>query len=653
MRLKFAINQFTIKQRLLAGFGIMVIVTALATGTGWWAARNASENMGALIDGDMPLLLKANHILNDLKDTRLEELHFLHQHDPEAFEKAKAHIASIQTILHGILEQLTEKKSRAQVQSALEQLSRYGKGLANVVDLQTQRGLSEKEGLKGKLRKAVHEVEAMVKEQGLAELTVLMLMCRRHEKDYLLRGDEKYLGQISQRIKEFEERMKMIGMADDNRQKLRNLFERYYSGMAAIVEIDKKIKTALATMDHAAAALQNSVTATDEAAQAGISTNGKAVLSGLAASQSFLMVILGGAVTLGTIVGLLITRTITKPIGQILFRLKDIAQGDGDLTTRLTVSGRDELGELARDFNVFVEKLQTMIQDIAKNAATLAEASTEMSAISTQMSAGAQQTSGKSNAVASAAEEMSANFNSVAAAMEQATTNMSLVASSTEQVTASVNEISQNSEKAQSITNQAVTKATHTMEKVNGLGKAAKAISKVTEVITEISEQTNLLALNATIEAARAGEAGKGFAVVANEIKELAKQTADATMEIKNQIEGVQQSTGETVTDIEEISGVINNVDEIVSTIAAAVEEQSVAMKEIAGNIAQASSGIMEVNQNITQSSQATNDIAQDISEVNQAASEMTNSSSQVNVSADELSGLAEQINSMVGSFKV
>ena len=355
----------------------------------------------------------------------------------------------------------------------------------------------------------------------------------------------------------------------------------------------------------------------------------------------------------GIVLAWLITRMTVHPIKMAVARLKDIAQGEGDLTQRLEVATKDEVGEMATWFNTFLDNLQTLIKDIAVNSETLSSASTELSAISQQMAAGAEQTSGKSSTVASAVEEMSTNTASVAAAMEQAATNLGMVATATEQMTASVGEIAQNSEKARIITSEAVTKTQGTSQKVTALGSAAQSISKVTEVITEISEQTNLLALNATIEAARAGEAGKGFAVVANEIKELAKQTAEATMEIKNQIEGVQGSTRETVTDIGEISEVIQKVDEIVGNIAASVEEQSAATQDIAGNIAQASSGVQEVNSTVAQSSDATASITRDIAEVNQASSEMTTSSGQVNMSAEELSGLAEQINGMVGKFKV
>jgi methyl-accepting chemotaxis protein len=188
---------------------------------------------------------------------------------------------------------------------------------------------------------------------------------------------------------------------------------------------------------------------------------------------------------------------------------------------------------------------------------------------------------------------------------------------------------------------------------VNELGEAAKAISKVTEVITEISEQTNLLALNATIEAARAGEAGKGFAVVANEIKELAKQTANATMEIKEKISGIQDSTSVTVSEIGQITQVIGDVNDIVATIAAATEEQLAAAREISGNISQASTGIQEVNESLAQSSAVSSEIAKDIADVNQESAKMTNSSSQVDMSANDLKGLADELELVVGRFKV
>ncbi len=342
-----------------------------------------------------------------------------------------------------------------------------------------------------------------------------------------------------------------------------------------------------------------------------------------------------------------------KPIKRIIERIRDVAEGEGDLTARLEVKSRDEMSELARWFNTFMDKLQTMIRNIAGNAETLNRSSSELSGLSQQMADGAAQMSGKVNTVASSGEEMSSNMESVAATMEQASSNIGVVASSAEEMTATINEIAQNSEKARNITGEAVSRAKDASIKVDHLGTAAQEISKVTEAITEISEQTNLLALNATIEAARAGEAGKGFAVVANEIKELARQTAEATQEIKGQIEGIQDSTSGTVTEIGEILKVINDVNEIVSAIATAVEEQSVTTKEIAGNVAQASQGIQEVNENVAQSSSVSKDIASDIAEVNQAVGEISNNSSQVSLNSQELNKLARELKELVNRFKV
>ena len=345
--------------------------------------------------------------------------------------------------------------------------------------------------------------------------------------------------------------------------------------------------------------------------------------------------------------------SIVRPIQGTVGMLKDIAEGEGDLTKRLDITSRDEIGEMGRWFNTFMDKLQGVIKEVAGNTGTLNEASANLTAIASELSQSADAMSGRSNGVATAAEEMSGSMTSVAAASEQAATNVNMVASATEEMTSTVSEIAQNSEKARVITESAVTQTNEASSQVGKLGRAAKEISKVTEVITEISEQINLLALNATIEAARAGEAGRGFAVVANEIKELAKQTSQATQEIKSRIDGIQGSTSATVNQIGQITTVINEVNEIVATIATAVEEQAATSQEIAGNISQASLGIQEVNDNVGQSSVVAGSISGDIGEVNQSVQEITNSAGQVNLNVEDLSKMAENLQELVGRFRV
>jgi methyl-accepting chemotaxis protein len=185
------------------------------------------------------------------------------------------------------------------------------------------------------------------------------------------------------------------------------------------------------------------------------------------------------------------------------------------------------------------------------------------------------------------------------------------------------------------------------------LGESARKIGRVTETITEISDQTNLLALNATIEAARAGDAGKGFAVVANEIKELARQTAAATVDIKNQIGEMQNTTTATVADIEHISEVILEINNVINGIATAVEEQSATSNEISSSIAQASQGIGEVNENVAQSTLVTQEITRDIAGINQQSKQVGDGSEQVQTSAQGLASLATQLDKLIKQFKV
>ena len=352
-----------------------------------------------------------------------------------------------------------------------------------------------------------------------------------------------------------------------------------------------------------------------------------------------------------SILGFFIARQIAEPLAKGVEFAKRIS--DRDLTSNLDIDQGDEIGDLAKALNGMVANLGEMIREIDNGVGTLSSSSTEMSTIATQMSANADTTVGKANTVSAAAEEMSSNMNSVAAAMEQASINISSVASGTEEMSASIGEIAQNAAQARQSVDTAVERSRKASSQVNELGKAAEEIEVVTETIKAISDKTNLLALNATIEAARAGEAGKGFAVVANEIKELAKQTAAATEDIASKLQGIQNSTGMTVEEIEEVSAAINQVNEVVGAIAAAVEQQNASTKEITENLGQASMGLREINENVSQATTASGEIAREISEVNEASSEMSNSSAQVQQSSGELSRLAEQLKQLIGRFRV
>lgn len=343
---------------------------------------------------------------------------------------------------------------------------------------------------------------------------------------------------------------------------------------------------------------------------------------------------------------------IVRRINTVVTSLKDIAEGEGDLTVRLQ-SGRDELGILAKYFNIFVENLQKMMLDVRNNAVSLARSASHMTALSAQVATGASDTAQRSSTVSAAAEEMSANTASVAASMEETSTNLTSVASAAEEMSTTINDIAGFSDKARSTSGEAISQARSMSVLMHELVIAAQEIGKVTETITAISSQTNLLALNATIEAARAGEAGRGFAVVANEIKELARQTTDSTEHIRQRITAIQGSTDSAQQVVQGIATVIEDVGETIDTITASINEQATATREIVQNIAEATLGVQNANELVAESATVSQTIAQDIAGVHATTEDMTAASQEVNMGAEELSELSGHLETVVNRFRL
>src|SRR5580693_2043063 len=283
-------------------------------------------------------------------------------------------------------------------------------------------------------------------------------------------------------------------------------------------------------------------------------------------STIFAAVLVG--ISLLVVWGLALVRSVSKALSHMLNVVKDLAEGEGDLTKRLEIVTHDELGELAKWFNTFLDEIHHIISQVSGTAERVARASEDLNTTSQQITANSGVTSAQADVVAKAAEAVSQNLQTVATGAKG--------------MEASIKEIAKNASEAAKVAASAVKVAETTTITVSKLGESSSEIGQVIKVITSIAQQTNLLALNATIEAARAGEAGKGFAVVANEVKELAKETAKATEDISRKIEAIQGDANNAVDAIGKIGAVIDQIHDISNTIAGAVEEQTAVTNEIA-----------------------------------------------------------------------
>ncbi|MFB9263360.1 methyl-accepting chemotaxis protein [Bradyrhizobium erythrophlei] len=633
-------------QIALLGIGGVAIVSVTSLGGLDYAARVQRYS-----DDSMRFRTQLSELSDSFLETQQIAAKFLRLHDEGLAKKLVDRVqdeVAVLDKLEAFAMAAPEGDPVRQVSSLRSGINLYATRFQNIVGAQRVLGLSENDGLQGKLHSAVRQIEARLGQIDQPRLTVLLLTMRRHEKDFILSGEERFGDQLNEREAEFETALAASALSPEVKSEVLALVRSYKLAFAGFLVTRQTLDD---QMDDLNQIFDRTRPVLIKAAEA---ANSRAEFAQRRADEfrQTLTWLIGLTAFVLTLFAVFFGRHVAGLISRMSAAMRQLADGRFDVVLP-GLERTDEIGEMAQAVESFKVKAKEKADlelearreedrraadrhkaELARLAGAF-EASADsvietVSAASEDLAASARGLSDTAHQT----QDMSAN---AAAASEEASGNVRLVAAATEQMIASVSEIGRQVEESASIAKDAVQQAKQTDDRMALLASAADRIGSVVQLIATIAQQTNLLALNATIEAARAGAAGAGFAVVAQEVKTLAKQTAEATEDIRDQIAGIQSATRESAGAISDIVGIISRMSQIASRIAKAIEEQGSATRSIA--------------QNIQIASERTSQVAASIGQVASGASRTGSASSQVLNSARLLSDGNNRLKHELESF--
>jgi len=622
-------NNIKISTRVFGGFGIVLALLALVGGLSVFALGDAEVTF----DEYRSLARQANAVSvvqAHLLTTRVKVKDFIITKDEAAAEAVHKYVDQTIADIEKALTLVTDPDRREMLIHMEDEMAEYERHFDRVITLNNERNsivenVLEKAG--PRVERELTEIMDTAYADGdtvAAYMTAVvqrqLLLAELHATEYLVNNREDTYKKTMKEFEELEISVRNLlselqnpgrrALAEDAANyigKYREAFDQVHS---VIVERNQEISGEL---DRIGPSIANAIEEYEMAIQARQDTIGPEAAASIHASVIMDLIIAGASLVLGGVIAWVIGTGISKPISRMTGVMKELANGNKtvDVPSR---DQKDEIGAMAQAVQVFKENAievdrlndeqaerERLAEEEKRGAMmTLAdEFEASVKEVVTGVATGASDITNAAQQLSAAAESASEKSTAVAHASSEASGNVQTVAAASEEMASSIQEIARQVAQSTDSTGEAKREVEQTDSVVRDLAEAAQKIGEVVTLISDIAEQTNLLALNATIEAARAGEAGKGFAVVASEVKSLAQQTAKATSEIGQQIEGVQATTDTAVQAISRIKDTIVKVDEIAGTIAAAVDEQTSAVGEISASTQQAAHGTQQVTDNI------------------------------------------------------